>query len=165
MKLSKKLEKALNKQVAMEYEAAYKYNGMRIYLDDFGVPGATHWMTLQTKEEIQHAEDFIQFIKSLDGQVELAGIQAETTKYDGIASVWEAGLAHEKEITKSIEEILALAIKEKNYAAENFLRTYVDEQVEEEENFRDVLQLFELAGKDKAAMFQVDSYLGQRGQE
>ena len=165
MKLSKKLEKALNKQVAKEYEAAYVYNGMRIYLDDFGVPGATHWMTLQTKEEIEHAEDFIQFIKSVDGQVELAEIKAETTEYDGLASVCEAVLKHEKGITKSIEEILALAIEEKNYAAENFLRTYVDEQVEEEDNFRDVLELIQLAGDDKAAMFQVDSRLGQRGQE
>ena len=162
MELSQKLQDALNKQVAMEYQAAYKYNGMRIYLDDLGAHGATHWMTLQTKEEIQHAEDFIQFIKSVDGQVELGQIKKETTDYDGLASVWEAGLSHEKEITKSIEDILALAIKENNYAAENFLRTYVDEQVEEEDNFRDVLELIELAGDDITAMFQVDSKLGQR---
>lgn len=162
MELSKKLQDALNKQVAFEYEAAYKYDGMRIYLKDLGAPGATKWMTLQTWEEVHHAEDFINFIKSVDGQVEIHAIEKQTTDYDGLVSVWEAGLAHEKEITASIKSILEIAIKEKNYEAENFLRTYVDEQVEEEEHFTDVLELLKKAGDDKAAIFKVDGILGTR---
>ncbi len=162
MELSKKLQDALNKQVAFEYEAAYKYDGMRIYLKDLGAPGATKWMELQTWEEVHHAEDFINFIKSVDGQVEIHAIEGQTTDYDGLVSVWEAGLAHEKEITASIKSILEIAIKEKNYEAENFLRTYVDEQVEEEEHFTDVLELLKKAGDDKAAIFKVDGILGTR---
>ena len=163
MKLSNRLNDALVEQVRFEYEAAWLYNGMRIFLDDLGAVGATRWMTAQVHEELHHAQDFIDFIMEADGEIsEVGGFDVARCDYDGLLSVREAGLAHEKQITKSITDILEIAIEEKNYPAENFLRTYVDEQLEEEDSFRSVIELIELAGDDKAAMFRVDSILGQR---
>lgn len=168
MKLSEKLEKALNDQVRFEYEAAAVYNGMRIYLEDLGAPGATNWMTKQVHEEFEHAQDFIDFIQEVDGEVKgIGSIPEVPCEYDGLLGVWEAGLEHEKEISASIRNILEIAIEEKHYAAENFLRTYIDEQVEEEDNFRSVIEMIKLAIDeegimDKGAMFKVDSILGER---
>ena len=162
MKLSKKLEKALNDQIKKEYEASYVYNGMRIYLDDANLKGASSWMLKQTQEELEHAEAFVQFVKSLDGQVKLEDIKAQKTEYAGLLEVLEAAYEHEQMITKSIQDLLELAISEKNYAAENFLRKFVDEQVEEEDNFRDLIELVKFVGKDKAGLLKVDGGLGQR---
>lgn len=163
MKLSNRLNDALVEQVRLEYEAAWLYNGMRIFLDDLGAVGATKWMTAQVYEEMHHAQDFIDFIMEADGEIDaVGGIDAASCDYDGLLSVWEAGLDHEKKITKSITNILEIAIEDKNYAAENFLRTYVDEQLEEEDNFRNVIELIKLAEDDKAAIFRVDAILGQR---
>ncbi|WP_054252859.1 ferritin [Neofamilia massiliensis] len=162
LKLSKKLEKALNEQITLELQSAYIYNGMRLYFKSLGMPGATNWMTFQTREEEHHAEDFIDFILDMDGDVELGDLKKVTTKYDSILDVFEKGLAHEKEISASILSILDLAIEEKNYAAENFLRHYVDEQIEEEDHFRGYVDLVKMAGDNEAALFKVDSILGKR---
>lgn len=163
MELSKKLEQALNEQVRLELESSYIYNGMRLYLKKRGIPGATSWMTNQMHEEQEHAEDFINLLIQLDGNVELGDIKKQTTEYDSVLAVFEAGLAHEKTITASIEKLLELAIKEKHYAVENFLRHYINEQVEEEDNFRGIIDMFKLAGNNEAAFFKVDSILGKRG--
>jgi ferritin len=162
LKLSKKLQDALNKQITFEISSAYLYDGMRLYLKKLGLPGATKWMTLQAHEELHHAEDFIDFMLSMDGDIEIGELPAVSTHYDCPQAVWEVGLGHEKEISASIMEILNLAIEENNYAAENFLRTYVDEQIEEEDHFRSVVDLWNLAGDDKAALFKVDGILGKR---
>lgn len=160
--LSEKLEQALNRQVTLELESSYIYNGMRLYFKERGLPGATHWMTLQMGEEQEHAEDFIDCILDLDGHVVLGPIEEQTTEYESILDVFEKGLEHEQFISKSILEILEIAIEEKNYAAENFLRTYVDEQVEEEDNFRHHIDLIKAAGNNEAALFEVDAKLAQR---
>lgn len=162
MKLSKRLNDELNRQIQMEYESAYKYNGMRLYFKSLGIPGATHWMELQTMEENHHAEDFIDFILDVDGEVETHALAEQPTEYESILDVFEQGLEHEKEISASIMSILDIAIEEKHYAAENFLRTYVDEQVEEEDHFRGVIDMIKLAGDNEAALFKVDSILGKR---
>lgn len=165
MKLSKELNDALVEQVRLEYEAAWLYNGMRIFLEDLGAVGATRWMTAQVHEEFTHAQDFINFIMDADGEInQVGGLDATNCDYEGLQDVWETGLEHEKKITRSITDILEMAINEKNYAAENFLRTYVDEQLEEEDNFRNVIELIKLAEDDKGAMFRVDSILGQRNE-
>lgn len=163
MELSQRLQDALNEQVRLEYEAAKIYNGMRIYLDDLGAPGAKQWMTKQTYEEMEHAQDFITFILEAGGEVpSLGAIDEVTCKYDGLCDVWRTGLEHEKKISASIRDILEIAIEEKHYGAENFLRTYVDEQIEEEDNFRGVLEMLELTEDDKGAMFRADQILGER---
>ena len=162
LKLSKKLEKALNEQITLELQSAYIYNGMRLYFKSLGIPGATKWMTFQTREEEHHAEDFIDFILDMDGEVELGQLTKVTTEYKSILDVFEKGLEHEKEISASILSILDLAIEEKNYAAENFLRHYVDEQLEEEDHFRGYVDLVKMAGDNEAALFKVDSILGKR---
>lgn len=162
LKMSDQLLAAFNKQIQMELQSAYIYNGMRIYLKDLGLPGATHWMTLQTHEEIHHAEDFIDVVQELDEHVELFPMEKVKAQYDSPLAVWEAGLAHEKEITASILEMLQMAIEEKNYRVENFLRKYVDEQNEEEDHFRGIIDLFKMAGDDKAALFKVDGILRKR---
>ena len=65
-------------------------------------------------------------------------------------------------ITESIEDILKIAIKDEHFAAENFLRKFIDEQVEEEDNFRGLIDLVKFAGDDKAALLKIDSILGER---
>ena len=162
LKLSKKLHDALNKQVSMELQSAQIYNGMRIYLKELGAYGAIKWMSNQAHEEIEHAEAFINFIQEMDGHVELGALEPVKTVYDSPLAVWEAGLAHEKEITSSILELLKLADKEENYAAQNFLRKFVDEQVEEEDNFRGIIDLWKLAGDSPEAILKVDGILGKR---
>lgn len=162
IELSKKLEKALNEQINMEISSAYIYYGMLTALKKTGAPGSIHWMANQAHEEMEHAEEFISFVQDMGGEVKLEAIEPVTSDYPTYLSVWEAGLKHEKEVSASILDKLALAIEDKNYVAEDFLRKYAREQAEEEKNFADVIALWKMAGDDAAAIFKVDSILGKR---
>lgn len=162
IKLSKRLLNALNDQINKELQSAQIYNGMRIYLKKLGAYGALKWMEKQVHEELEHADDFINFVQAMDEQVILSNLEGVKTEYESPLAVWEAGLLHEKTISSSIMEILKIAIEEENYPVQNFLRKYVDEQVEEEDNFRGIIDLWKFAGNSPEAIFKVDGILGKR---
>lgn len=161
-KLSEALEKEFNRQITLEYDSAYIYRGMEVFFQDMGAKGITNFFHVQTNEEVEHAEDFTQFVLDVGGSVELGELNKPATEYNSLLEVFEAALEHEKKVTESIRSILELAIEEKNYAAENFLRKYVDEQVEEEDTFVGLVNLLKWIGDDKAALLQFDHNLGKR---
>lgn len=163
MELSKNLQDALNKQVAMELEAAYKYIGMEQYFREKSMDDFAKFFGDHAVEEREHAEDFRTFIEDVDGHVEFLSIEEQPTVYNSALEVFEAALEHEKVVSASIKDILEIALEENNYATENFLRTYVDEQVEEEDLFRSVLDLVKFAGEDKAALLVVGDKIKDLG--
>lgn len=51
MKLSKDLEKELNRQLNMELEAAYQYQAMAAHFEYIGLDGFAKWMNGHAAEE------------------------------------------------------------------------------------------------------------------
>ncbi len=162
--LSDKLLKALNEQVTLEYDSAFIYRGMEVFFQDMGTKGFTNFFNKQAKEEVEHAEEFTEFILSVGGKVEIGGLNSPATEYSSILEVYEKALAHEKVVTASITEILKIAIEEENFAAENFLRTFIDEQVEEEDTFQGLVDYLKWIGDDKAALIQFDKQMLERAE-
>ena len=72
-------------------------------------------------------------------------------------AIAQAALDSEMSITNRINDLVALADSEKDYATRNFLRWFVEEQVEEVATMRDLVQLIELAGSEH--LLQVESRL------
>lgn len=161
-KLSDKLVEAINEQIRLELESSYIYTGMRLYFEDLGCRGAAHWMDIQAEEEQEHAEAFVKFLIEMECPVELRTINAQPTKYNSYLEVFEKALEHEKAISASIFELLDLTLEEKNYAAENLVRKFVDEQLEEENTAKGIVDLIKFAGDNPAAIFEIDSALAKR---
>ena len=65
-------------------------------------------------------------------------------------------------MTKSIENILEIAIKEKDYGTQEFLQWFIKEQVEEESNAENLLAEFDFVADDKAALVGFDGHLHGR---
>ncbi len=57
--MSKNMQNALNKQVNEELHSAYIYASMACYFEDLNLKGFAHWMRIQTREELQHANKLI----------------------------------------------------------------------------------------------------------
>ena len=53
-----------------------------------------------------------------------------------------------------------LAQKDKDHNTITFLQYFVNEQIEEEQQFEDILQKFDLIGRDKLAIYEIDKLLG-----
>jgi len=160
--ISEKVVKAMSEQVNMEYASAYIYLGMSVEMDSQNLKGYAKWLFIQYKEELKHAEKFIAFLQSRAAEPVLTEIAAPKLVGKTPLDIAKAAYAHEMKVSASIDKIFDLSVKEADHASSSFLKWFIDEQVEEELNTRDIMNLFEAAGKDKAILFEIDKLLGKR---
>ncbi|MGP1514750.1 MAG: ferritin [Bacteroidales bacterium] len=163
--LSKKLEKALNKQVNAEFWSAYLYLSMASCLEDKGLSGMANWMRQQFSEEQDHAIKLFNYIIDKGGRVLLESIAEVDTEWKDALDVFKSTLKHEQEVTSMINNLCALAIEEKDYATESFLHWFVDEQVEEEKSVREIIEVLTMIGKDGYGLYRYDKELATRKNE
>ena len=154
--IDKRLEEELNKQLNAELYSAYLYLSMSAYCADNNLAGFSHWMQLQFEEEQSHAMKFFQYILDRGGKVELKQINQPKQEWDGIIDVFAAVLKHEQSITKMINDLVNVAMEERDHATVNLLQWYVSEQVEEEATVSDLLDQLRLIEGKGAGLFMLD---------
>ena len=160
--LSEKMAGALNGQLNAELYSAYLYLSMEAYFQAANLPGFANWMHVQVQEEQFHAMKFYDFINERGGRVILAQIQAPPNEWDSPLAAFEAVLAHEQKVTALINDLVDLAIQEKDHAANSFLQWFVDEQVEEEDTAGTIVGQLKLIKDSPQALFLMDKELSQR---
>jgi ferritin len=160
--ISKKVADRINLQINREMYSAYLYMAMSAKMSEEGYNGVASWFMVQFHEEMFHAMKFYNYLLEQGASPELAQIDKPAVKAKSIKEFFEAALEHEKFVSASIRELLELAISEKDYATENLVRWYVDEQVEEEKNATDILQTIGLMGDGKQGVFMLNIELGKR---
>ncbi|HEX9715325.1 MAG TPA: ferritin [Desulfurivibrionaceae bacterium] len=160
--LSKTMEKALNEQINAEFYSSYMYLAMSTYFDSVGLPGAAQWMQAQVQEEWFHGMKFFRYVNERGGRVALKAIKQPPVDWKSTLHVFQDVLGHEQKVTGLINNLVNLALAEKDHASNIFLQWFVSEQVEEEANVGAVLDKLKLIGKDTTALFTLDAALGQR---
>jgi ferritin len=160
--VSRKMEEALNGQVNKEMYSAYLYMAMSAYSDSIGLKGFANWFMVQYHEEMLHAMKIYEFIARVGGKVKLASVAEPPSEFGTPLEMFKKTLEHEQFITKSINDLVDLAMEDKDHATQIFLQWYVTEQVEEEENDNDIIAKLELVGNGKEGIFMIDQELGGR---
>jgi len=160
--LSEKIAEALNKQVNKEMYSAYLYMAMSAYSTYIGLKGFANWFMVQYQEEMVHAMKIYDYINDQGGQLKLAAIEQPATEFESPMDMFEKTLEHEKFITRSINELVDLAIAEKDHATNIFLQWYVTEQIEEEGNDNEIIAKLKLVGKDGNGLLMLDKELAAR---
>jgi ferritin len=94
--------------------------------------------------------------------VELLPIVAVPSTWDSVLDMFKQTLEHEKRVTGMIQGLMSIAKEDKDYASENRLIWFIDEQVEEEENARDMITSFEAVEGNKYGMYMLDKELATR---
>jgi len=160
--LKPKIEQALNDQINAELYSSYLYLSMAAWFEDQNLPGMAGWMQLQSREEYGHAMKFFGYIQERNGRVRLAQIDAPKLDWESPLNVFEEALAHEQYITDRIDQLVNLAVDEKDHATNNFLQWFVTEQVEEEATVTQIVDKLKVIGDNPVARFMVDRELAQR---
>ena len=160
--ISPKMEKALNEQLNYELYSAYIYWSMSACLERKGLPGFANWMRIQTQEEFAHANKFHMHILERGGKVTLAPIDGPKVDWPDVLNAFEEALEHERKVTSRINELMSLALSEKDHASAMFLQWFVTEQVEEEATADEIIQKLKLASESKAALFMMDNEMSTR---
>jgi ferritin len=160
--LEQKMKIALNEQVNAELWSAYLYLSMSYDMDNKGYEGMASWFALQAKEEFDHATRIMKYIGGADGKVALAPIEAVKQEWASPQEAFEETLAHEKVVTGKIHKLMDLALELKDYATQNMLKWFVDEQVEEEDTMRKIVEKLKRLGNSPACLYALDKELGIR---
>ena len=160
--LNEKMVDALNKQLNKEIYSAYLYLSMSAHSNFTGLKGFANWFMVQYQEEMVHAMKIYDYINDQGGRVKLMAIAQPPTEFGSPLDMFEKTLGHEKFVTKSINELVNLAIEEKDHATNIFLQWFVTEQIEEEANDNEIISKLKLIGKDDRGLFMIDKELATR---
>jgi len=160
--LSKKVEKSLNEQIQKEGYSSNLYLAMASWADTEGYAGIAKWLFAQAEEEKMHMMKIVHFINERGGHALIPAFDSPPANFEGIKKLFHQILEHERFITKSINEIVALSIKEDDFATHNWIQWFVTEQIEEESSVQAILDKLNLLGEKNLYLFDRD-IMGMRG--
>lgn len=156
------MQNAINKQINAELWSAYLYLAMSLDAEAKALKGIANWFFVQWLEEQDHARIFQNYMTASGAKVVLHPIEQVETEWKNPLEMFKQTLKHEKEVTEMINDLVRLAMSEDDFATLSRLQWFIDEQVEEEENARDIVDDFSRAGNDFGTIIELDSRLGKR---
>jgi ferritin len=156
------MEQGFNDQVAAEFYSAHLYLSMAAYLESIDLPGFAHWMRIQYQEEVFHGMKMFEYVIERDGRSLVKSWEEPKAEWKNVLDVAEAVYKHEQHVTSLINNLVDIALAEKDHASQIFLQWFVNEQVEEEATAKGIIQQLKMLGDSKAGLFQIDRELGQR---
>ncbi len=146
----------LNQQIQMESKASASYLAMASWCDQNAFGNSALFFYAQAEEERSHMMKIFKFINDSGGNAISPEVTDINHDFSSLEEVFVTALEQEIEVTKAINGIVANAKKTDDYAVENFMQWFIEEQLEEERSIRDILDLFELMGRDGIALKLID---------
>lgn len=155
--LQKNIQEALNNQVKLEAASSQAYLAMAVWAEiQPGLDGVSEFFFQQSDEERIHMLKLIRFINERGGFAAVPALEQPMVTFPSLKKLFEEYLKHELQVSASINDLVDLALKEKDYATHNFLQWYVSEQIEEEKTARVLNDKLEMIGEDKSGLYLFD---------
>jgi ferritin len=160
--LSERLIEALNDQINYEFYSSYSYLAMAAFAQSEDLDGFANFFRVQAQEELFHAMKFYDYVYQKNGDVTLQAIDKPQLKFENMIDVFEKGYEHEQRVTRRIYNLADIANEEKEHSTISLLKWFIDEQVEEEDNFNKLIKKLRRAESNPAALYMLDDELAQR---
>lgn len=160
--ISEQMQDAINEQINKELYSEYLYLSMAAYFEAQNLPGFANFFVVQAQEERFHAMKFYKFLNDRGGRVILKAIDQPMVDFDSPLQVFEESYKHEQFVTRRIHDLVDVAMAEKDHATMSFLNWFVDEQVEEEATFDELVNKLKMVDGKGHALLMLDKELGAR---
>jgi len=147
MLVSSKIIDAINGQIGMEFAASLQYDAIGAHFDVQSLPNLSAHFYKQSTEERGHAHRFMKFIIDAGAQVVIPAIEAPVADFKFAKDAVKLSLDQENNVTRAINDIYNLALKENDHITSIFLQWFIKEQVEEVSSMSDLLKTVERAGE------------------
>jgi ferritin len=154
--ISEKLQKAINDQIAVEMWSSNLYLSMSYFLRGKGYSGFSSWLKKRSEEELIHAQQMADYLFKRGGNAFVKGIKDVPAEWKSPLDVFESVYTHEVTISGLIDKLVDVASTDKDKASQDFLWSFVREQVEEEDMARTAVEKLKISGD--GGLFYVDSY-------
>jgi ferritin len=159
--LSNKILNLLNEQIALEDYSANLYLAMSSWCANQKLSGAAKFLEAHSDDEHSHMRKLFTYVNETGSMAKIGALAQPPHQFDSIKDVFVKTFEHEQSITKKINELVDVALGEKDYSTFNFLQWYVAEQHEEEHLFRTILDMIDIIGVDGRGLFMIDREIGK----
>lgn len=157
MPISAELDRAFNEQIGRELTSSNQYVNMAAYFDDLALTLLARMFYKQAEEERAHAMKFVHYLVHVNGGVAIPAIEAARHEFKSVEAAIQLAYDYEVDITKRIDTLMDLAIEKNDHAAQDFLRWFVTEQVEEVHTMENLLRVVKAAGERN--LIAIEAYL------
>lgn len=157
--ISDKMAKHINAQINRELYSAYFYLGLSAQAEVGDLKGTAAWFRAKHGEEMTHALKMYRYLLDQEARVRLTEVGAPPEDVDNILAMFEYTLRHEREVTAAINDLVDLALSEKDHATNVFLQWFVTEQIEEEATVNDILGRLRRFGDTGEGLLMIDNEL------
>lgn len=154
MMISKELNDAINAQIGSEFGAAQQYLSMAVYFDGEALGKLAKFFYKQSEEEREHAMKFVKFLVDTGASVVVPAVEAPKATFASAEEVFKLALDWELEVTRQINHLYDIARKDNDYASQNFLNWFVEEQIEEVSSMENYLKLVRRVGERNLIMME-----------
>lgn len=154
--MSPEMQEKLNNQIEMEGYASFLYLSMYTWCDYHGLIGCAQFFKRQADEEHMHMMKLVEYMQEMDVQPIIPAISQPPSEFGEINTMFEKVLAHEQKVTHSINDLVDFSNKNKDHSTYNFLQWYVEEQREEENLIRTILDRIKLIGDSPQKLYYID---------
>jgi len=159
MRISTEMTKAINDQISYEASSANAYIAIGSWCERTGYDGSASFFYEQAAAENGHMLKFLHYLNGVGAEAIIPAIEKPPSSFESLESTFQFGLKGEQTVTKAIYDLVDMTEKEKDRSTYSFLQWFIIEQIEEETLFQTILQKFDLLGKDKLAIYQIDQSL------
>lgn len=152
----------MNRQIGMEFNAAFLYLSFSGLMNEYGMRGTGRWLRAHFHEECAHALKILDHLELRRTTAVLPTISSPSFNWETPADLFRIALDHERVVTSSIHSLLSLCRRENDFAGEQLMMDFVREQLHEEATFASIFHALECAAHDPAALLQIDSQLADQ---
>ena len=157
--ISEKMAKALNDQIGLEGYASFLYLSMASWCDKEGLEGCANFLHRQSEEEREHMLKIFHYLTEVDQHALTPQIEQPPHEFESVQALFKQVYAHEQKVTQAIHQLVAVATLDNDYSTISFLQWYIEEQREEENLMRTILDKIKLIGNGPMSLYYIDKEL------
>lgn len=161
--ISQNLANAINAQVGREFGASFQYLQIASFFDAMALDLTAKLFFNQAEEERDHAMKLLHYVLETGANVEIPAVAAPKYAFATAEEAVGLALQWETDVTRQINELMDIAVNEKDYLARQFLDWFVNEQLEEVNKMDKLLRVVRSVGERN--LYMLEAYIAHMDQE
>jgi ferritin len=149
MLISKEINNSLHEMISIELTAVKQYMAIGAKLKELGYEKIGDHFLMESSEEQSHALKLIDFLIRVGAEIKLLGDKNFKQEFKNAEDMIETALKMENDYYKFQNDLVNKVKEVKDNLTENFLTWYLENQVEEINELRDLLTKIKKLGDDK----------------
>ncbi len=153
-----KFHALLQEQIFNEFTSAQQYVAIAVYFDGTDLPQLAKHFYSQAVDERNHAMMLVRYLLDRDVHVEIPGVDAVRNQFDKPRDALALALHQERAVTEQVSRLAAVARDEGDYLGEQFMQSFLQDQIEEVALMTTLVRVADRAG---ANLFDLENFVAR----